>query len=152
MKKQTSPKIHFHYLSTGFHFSDRNRLKEFLLKQLKKKKRTVETINYIFCNDAYLHKINRKYLNHDTYTDIITFELSPKNEPLVADIFISIDQIKDNAYRFRSSFKEELHRVIFHGALHLAGFKDKTKEDSRLMRLAEDLWIEQYFVPREIKS
>ena len=145
-------KIRFHFLVAHFYFPDRTRLKEFLLNQLYREQKRVEAINYIFCNDAYLLEINRQYLQHDTYTDIITFELSLKGEPIVADIYISIERVRENAALFSSSTTEELHRVIFHGALHLIGHKDKTKEQAEQMRLQEVKWLKHYAVSRGTSS
>jgi rRNA maturation RNase YbeY len=96
--------------------------------------------------------LNKTHLNHDTYTDIITFELSPKNEALIADIYISVERVKENAQSFTTSFQKELHRVIFHGALHLCGYKDKSKKQSQLMRFKEEENLILYFVSRETKK
>ena len=140
--------IKFHFLVEPFYFPERNKLKEFILKQLKKEGKAVEAINYIFCDDTYLLQINQQYLKHDTYTDIITFELAPKGQPLVSDIYISVERVKENAVSFATRFPEELRRVIFHGALHLVGFRDKTKEQSQQMRIKENEWLERYTVSR----
>jgi probable rRNA maturation factor len=150
--KQREGMIHFHYLDQKFSFRNRNRLKAFLLDQLRKEGKAVETINYIFCNDAYLLEMNQTYLNHDTLTDIITFELSGKGEPVVADIFISIERIRENASAFNVPFQEELLRVIFHGALHLAGYKDKRKADTKRMREKEEAYLAAYNVSRDTVS
>ena len=100
-------------------------------------------LNYIFCSDEYLHKINLEYLNHDTYTDIITFDLQEgKDNSIESDIFISIDRITDNANHLNITFMEELTRVMAHGLLHLIGFKDKTESDKINMRLAENKALE----------
>jgi probable rRNA maturation factor len=115
MRKADIDKIKFHFLSGRFHFENRTELKAFLLRQLKKEGRSVEAINYIFCDDTYLLEMNRQYLKHDSYTDIITFELSPKGQPLVSDIYISTERVQENARLYKSSFKVELHRVIFQG-------------------------------------
>ncbi len=97
-------------------------------------------INYIFCSDEYLHKINLEHLQHDTYTDIITFNYC--EEKLVsADIFISIDRVKENAKTFQTSFQNELNRVIIHGVLHLVGYDDKSTSDKELMRTKEDFYL-----------
>lgn len=144
--------IHFHYLVPSFHFPDRSRLKSFLANQLQKEGIDIDTINYIFCDDTYLLQINQQYLKHDTLTDIITFELSPKSQPLLSDIYISVERVKENAAIFKTSFRKELHRVIFHGALHLAGYKDKKKEDQVKMREKENEWLTKYFVPRKTVS
>ena len=108
----------------------------------------MQSINYIFCSDDYLLELNKQYLNHNTLTDIITFELNAPGEPILSDIFISIDRVKENAKTLEIPFKQELHRVIFHGALHLCGYKDKKKEEQKLMRRKEDEYLNHYFVPR----
>ncbi|MBP1673079.1 MAG: rRNA maturation RNase YbeY [Bacteroidetes bacterium] len=113
---------------------------QFFIRQLGKK---VGEVNYIFCTDEYLHELNVKYLNHDTLTDIITFDYS-ENNLLHGDIFISIDRVKENSEKFKINFQEELKRVIAHGVLHLAGFKDKKKEDKAIMRIQEDRALELF--------
>ena len=105
-------------------------------------------INYIFCDDEYLLQLNQQHLKHNTYTDIITFPLSSKGEPLIAEIYISIDRVKENAEKFKVPFLHELYRVIFHGALHLCGYKDKGKAEVGLMRKKEDQYLKRYLVPR----
>ncbi len=94
-------------------------------------------INYNFCDDEYLHKINLEYLKHDTLTDIITFD-NTVGETIYSDIFISVERVKDNAKDFNVTFEEELKRVIIHGVLHLCGFKDKSEDEAKLMRSKED--------------
>lgn len=140
--------IRFNYLVDPFYFPARIALKAFLTNQIGKEGRAIDTINYIFCSDSYLININRSFLDHDTYTDIITFELSGKNEPLIADIYISVERVAENATSYKTTFQQELHRVIFHGALHLCGFKDKSKAQSTMMRVKENEWLSLYFVPR----
>ncbi|MEC4003554.1 rRNA maturation RNase YbeY [Flavobacterium sp. SUN052] len=102
-------------------------------------------INYIFCDDDYILEINKQYLDHDYYTDIISFDYSVGNE-LHGDIFVSIDRVKENAHDFSVSFDEELKRVIVHGILHYAGYKDKSEEDETLMRQKEDEKILMFHV------
>jgi rRNA maturation RNase YbeY len=102
-------------------------------------------INYIFCDDDYLLEINQQYLNHDTLTDIISFDYSIGNE-LHGDIFISIERVRENAIDFKVSFEEELKRVLVHGVLHYCGYKDKTDEDEMTMRLKEDEKIKMFHV------
>lgn len=97
-----------------------------------------ENINYIFCSDNHLLAMNQQYLNHDTLTDIITFDHSEQTKNLEADIFISIDRVKENARALKKDFVNELHRVIIHGLLHLFGFKDKTEVEKQEMREKED--------------
>lgn len=140
--------IQFHYLSGNFHFRDRRRVKSFLVSLIKTEGFGIDHINYIFCSNRYLLDINREYLSHNTYTDIITFELSGKGQPLLADIYISVDRVHENARIFTTSFKNELHRVIFHGALHLCGYTDKSRRAEQQMRLKESFYLSRYFVPR----
>ena len=102
-------------------------------------------INYIFCDDEYLHKINMEYLNHDTLTDIISFDYTVGNE-LNGDIFISVERVQDNANDFNVSFDEELKRVIVHGVLQYFGYKDKDEENEQLMRAKEDEKIAMFHV------
>ena len=102
-------------------------------------------INYIFCDDDYLLEINQQYLDHDTLTDIISFDYSVGNE-LHGDIFISIDRVRENALEFNVSFEDELNRVMVHGVLHYCGFKDKTEEDEKAMRIKEDEKIKMFHV------
>jgi len=97
-------------------------------------------INYIFCSDDYLHKINVDFLNHDTLTDVISFDYSVGKE-LHGDIYISIDRVKDNAKDFNVQFKDELARVMAHGVLHYCGYKDKSEEDVKIMRSKEDYYL-----------
>lgn len=106
---------------------------------------TSEDINYIFCDDAYLHKINVIYLEHDTYTDIITFDYS-ENGVLQSDIYISVERVVENASIYEVSFEQELLRVMAHGILHLCGYKDKTEEDSKKMRSKEEEKMKMFHV------
>jgi rRNA maturation RNase YbeY len=101
----------------------------------------LKELTYIFCSDSYLLQINQQYLNHDTYTDIITFDNSDIAKTIVGDIFISIDRIRENALKFSHTEADELHRVIIHGALHLLGYKDKTPADKKKMTLKEDFYL-----------
>jgi probable rRNA maturation factor len=98
-------------------------------------------LTYVFCSDQYLLQINQQYLNHDTYTDIITFDNSDENSTIAGDIFISIERIKENAAKFTVTEAQELHRVIIHGALHLLGYKDKSVADKKKMTLKEDYYL-----------
>ena len=97
-------------------------------------------INYIFCSDDYLHKINMDFLEHDTLTDIISFDYSVGKE-LHGDIYISVDRVRENASDFEVSFNDEMSRVMIHGVLHYCGYKDKTEEDKRAMRSKEDYYL-----------
>ena len=125
----------------------RNRLKSFLASTAISAKRPLGSLNIIFCSDEHLLGINRDYLQHDYYTDIITFDLSPSSKsPLEAELYISIDRVKENASILGQPLYRELHRVIFHGLLHLLGYKDKQKKDQALMRELEDRLLAEYFL------
>lgn len=146
------PNIQFHYVTSPFHFRDRARLKKFLNRLFRSEGEKAGEVNYIFCSDTYLLDLNRKYLSHNTYTDIITFEYSGTNEPIHSDIYISIDRIKENSKQYKSTFTHELHRVIFHGALHLCGYEDKTAVQKKKIREKENHYLEKYFVSRGTKK
>lgn len=101
----------------------------------------ISELNFVFCSDEYLLDINKQYLNHDTYTDIVTFDSSEEEDVIAGDIFISIDRIRDNAQKFAVTERDELHRVIIHGVLHLCGYYDKKKEDKELMTSKENEYL-----------
>lgn len=126
---------------------DKRKLSAFLdtLVQKHRKKVKHTQLTYIFCDDAYLLQINQQFLNHNTFTDIITFDLSDGDDNLQGEIYISTERVAENAAKFGKTYADELHRVIFHGALHLCGFKDKTTTDREEMRKKEDLCLKQYF-------
>jgi len=102
------------------------------------------SVNYIFCSDDYLLKINRDFLKHDFYTDIITFPLNETQKRIDAEIYISINRVRENATQQKVEFENELLRVIFHGILHLAGYKDKTSKEQKIMREMENCWISDF--------
>lgn len=137
--------IHFFYQTNGFSFPNRNQVKDFLRDLLKREQTRATEIRVIFCTDDQLLEINRQFLQHDYYTDIITFNLSAKNEPVNAELYLSIDRIKDNAQAANTTFKRELHRVIFHGVLHLCGYNDKSSQQIKKMREREDHYLRLYF-------
>lgn len=143
-------KIHFHFISSTFYFPERTRLKKFILQLFRKEGYAVETVNYIFCTDAFLIELNTLYLGHNSYTDILTFLISDKSIPVMADIYVSVERVKENAQIFNTGFLMELHRVIFHGALHICGYMDKTASQTKKMRFKEDEYLRRYF-SREIK-
>ena len=105
----------------------------------------MDSINYIFCTDRALLKANRQYLNHNYYTDIITFNLSDDSEPIKAEVYISMQRVSENAKKLKSSIKSELHRVIFHGALHLCGYNDSNEKEKGIMRKREDYYLNRYY-------
>jgi probable rRNA maturation factor len=148
MKQAAPSPIQFHYPYNTFSFTKREALKRFLVGLFKREKVRLQGLTYVFCSDEYLLGINQSFLQHDTYTDIVTFPLSGKGEPVLGEIYISVERVRENAQTFGTGFNRELHRVIFHGALHLCGYKDKSKAEASLMRLKEDEYLSRYFVPR----
>ena len=124
---------------------DKKKLKIFIEDLFAKEKRELDNVAYIFCSDKYLLEINNRFLKHDFYTDVITFDLSSARKATEGEVYLSIDRIKDNAKKIGVPFKEELHRVLFHGALHLCGYNDKTKAQQKEMRLKENRYLLKYF-------
>lgn len=118
---------------------------DWLSRVIDSEDKSLGNLTYVFCTDEYLLNINQEYLNHDTFTDIITFDYCEGNE-ISGDIFISIDRVKENAAEYNVDFNEELHRVMSHGVLHLMGYKDKSDEDASLMRSKEEEKIKLFHV------
>ena len=106
----------------------------------KQELREIGDIIFVFCDDNYLHKINLEFLDHDTYTDIITFDYSVGNE-IISEIYVSVDRVAENAKKYSQTFENEIHRVIIHGVLHLCGYKDKLAEDKQIMRDKENHYL-----------
>lgn len=137
-------RVTFRYADRKLALFGKTTIQSFVETIFKREKKKLAHINYVFCSDAYLLNINRDFLAHDYYTDIITFGLSEPDQPVEAEIYISIDRVKDNANQLGISFKEEMLRVIFHGALHLCGYKDKKKSEVALMRQKENHYLTTY--------
>lgn len=133
--------INFHSESIDFKVQNPIKTKRWLKSVIETEGFELGEINYVFCDDEYLHKINVEYLDHDTLTDIITFDNSEDEEIIEGDIFVSIERITDNANDFKTNFEHEFRRVIVHGILHLCGYYDKTDEDEKQMRAKEDHYI-----------
>jgi rRNA maturation RNase YbeY len=121
-----------------FSLTDQDKIKDWLNRIILNHGYELENLTYIFCSDEYLHQINLDYLDHDTYTDIITFNNADQAGVIESDIFISIDRVKENAGALNLPFLDELHRVMIHGVLHLVGFDDKTPELKQKMQQEED--------------
>ncbi|MEZ5018254.1 MAG: rRNA maturation RNase YbeY [Flavipsychrobacter sp.] len=138
--------IHYYEQEVNAKLQQRRKLSAYL-NDLIREHLEVKQVNltYIFCNDDYLLTINKQFLNHDTYTDIVTFDLTEQEDELIGELYISTDRIAENAETHGTTYQEELHRVIFHGALHLCGFKDKTAKDQKEMRQMEDHSLKAYF-------
>ena len=139
--------ISFNY-ETDFKLEKKTQFSKWLFKVIQSENKKEGEINYIFCNDDYLLEINQQYLNHDTLTDIISFDYSVGNE-LHGDIYISIPRVRENALEFIVDFDEELKRVMVHGVLHYCGYKDKSKTDQSLMRSKEDEKIKMFHVEQK---
>lgn len=122
---------------TSFTLKNQNKLVKWIGDVVSSEGFQVGEINYIFCDDSYLNKINQEFLNHDTFTDVISFDYTLGKE-VGGDIFISIERVLENAEEFNEVFENELHRVMIHGILHFMGYKDKTKKEKTLMRTKED--------------
>lgn len=138
-----SPTIGFHFLQK-IDLRDRRGIKASLIGLFRAERRRLGKLEYVFCSDERLLEINRQFLQHDYYTDIITFPLSEPRQPIEAEIYISVDRVRENARQFESSVKKELLRVIFHGALHLCGHSDKTLAQQKKMRRLEEKYIALY--------
>jgi len=137
--------INFNIELGGFRLTERNRKKELLKRIIREHGFRPGELNYIFMSDEDLLKINIEYLNHSTYTDIITFDNSETDDTIEGDIFISVDRVRENAEKFGTGFESELVRVMAHGVLHLAGYKDKKPEEAQAMRAAEEKALKAYF-------
>jgi rRNA maturation RNase YbeY len=130
----------YYHSECDFQIQNEVSISKWLKDSIANENKELGEINYIFCEDNYLLKKNQEYLNHNTLTDIITFDYSEGNK-LSADIFISVERVKENAVIFAVSFEQELKRVIIHGILHLMGYKDKSEEESKIMRSKEDFYL-----------
>ena len=115
--------------------------RSWLIEVANRENRTIGSLNYIFCSDSYLLKINREYLGHDTLTDIITFDNSESDEIVEGDVYISVQRVRENAAEFKVAFAKELARVMVHGLLHLLGYKDKSAHQKRMMRKKESSYL-----------
>lgn len=137
------PKLPIYFFSEDTNFKPKQltKLRAWINQSIESEKHQLVELNFIFCSDDYLLKINQQYLNHDTYTDIITFDNGDTSGEIYGDIFISIDRVKENAKSFKTTLSDELHRVIIHGTLHLLGYKDKSKADKDLMTKKEDFYL-----------
>lgn len=133
--------IHFFEEDIKFLLKDKRKLRNWFRATVLEEGGKPETLNFIFCSDKYLLNINTSYLNHNTFTDIITFDLSEDNQSVSGDIFISIERVKENAKTFKITFQKELHRVLIHGILHLLGYEDKTPAQENEMRSKEDYYL-----------
>lgn len=132
--------ISYYFQDTDFKFRDRRKTNEWLKLAAESEIRRIGNISIIFCSDNYVLDINQKYLQHDYFTDIITFDYC-EGDRLSGDLFISVDSVRENSVEFGTEFKDELNRVIIHGLLHLVGYEDHTEKDIKLMRSKENYYL-----------
>lgn len=132
---------------TKFQLNNKRNLKKMLNSLALEEKKLMGNLNYIFVDDAQILKINQQYLAHDYFTDIISFDYSEGNI-VSGDIYISVDTVLTNADTFKQPFGKEIHRVIFHGLLHLCGYKDKKAADKKIMTAKEDYYLNKYFLQK----
>jgi rRNA maturation RNase YbeY len=146
------PPVAFHFLYQPVPLKNRKRLKEFILKLFQTEGKKLEHLSYVFCSDEYLYRLNVSFLKHDTYTDVITFDLSSNKQFTTGESYISIERVRENAALSKTTFTNELHRVMFHSALHLCGYNDKSVKEKQQIRTKEDEYLNKYFVPRDTVS
>lgn len=139
----SSAKISFFFDNASVTLKNRTRLKSFIEGVFRKEKKKLLSLNYVFCSDKRLLEINRQYLNHDYYTDIITFDLT-ESDAIEGEIYISVDRVRENAKNLSQTIQNELTRVVIHGALHLCGYEDDTNAQKLLMRKREDRYLKQF--------
>lgn len=133
--------INFYSEKIVFVLKNKSRIRKLLKIIAEEEAKNISDVNYIFCSDAYLYKLNKKWLGHNTYTDVISFPLSDNPEIIAGEIYISINRIRDNAKKFNSSFDDELLRVIVHGMLHLCAYEDITKQQKSRMTALENKYL-----------
>ena len=139
-------KVSFNYADRTLPLKQKRQIKNFISDIFWMENKILEKLTYIFCSDNYLLNLNKKFLFHNTYTDIITFDLSDSKKIIKGEIYISVDRVKENTIRYNTTFTDEFLRVIFHGALHLCGFQDKKDSEKRLMRKKEDFYLKTFHV------
>jgi rRNA maturation RNase YbeY len=134
------PEIYFHYEISGFALEQEDQIATWLAHVAVREKKELAVLNYVFCSDDHLLGINQEYLQHDFYTDILSFPL--RSDPIEGDIFISVDRVRENAHAYEVSFENELNRVMVHGLLHFLGYNDQTEDEKNLMREKENEYLQ----------
>jgi probable rRNA maturation factor len=152
MTRPADPAVFFYFDDVTLSLRNRKRLKHFVAKIFKSKKKILGRLTYIFSTDRRILQINRQYLNHDFYTDVIAFDLSDTPRSVHGEVYISIDRVKQNANTFNVTISEELYRVIVHAALHLCGYRDKTASERATMKIEEDRYLAQYLKLFHVKQ
>ncbi len=136
--------ISFNNHSTSVSLKDKLLLKTILSSIFAEEGYDFKSVSYIFCTDEYLLKLNQQYLKHDTFTDILTFTLSGVSLPIVSEIYISLERVKENAQHLKVKYEDELHRVMIHGILHLCGYEDSTPKENSKIRAKEDYYLAKF--------
>lgn len=139
-----SRKIAFFTEDIQFTLKNKQKIRLWLTSAIENEGFSLQSISFIFCSDEYLLKINQQYLNHDTYTDIITFDNSETPKKIYSDIFISVERVTENATHYQTTFQQELLRILIHGVLHLMGYQDKTPNNKRKMTQKEDFYLQSF--------
>jgi probable rRNA maturation factor len=145
MTAKSNESIEFYFEHKALTLTDRYRLKEFIITIFKKEKVRVASLLFVFCDDLRVLEMNQEFLGHNYYTDILTFNLAAATRIVQGEIYISLDRVKDNARALNQYCYVELHRVIFHGVLHLCGYRDKSPQEKREMRAKENSYLSAYF-------
>ncbi len=133
--------IYYNNIDSKYIIKEKRKVSNWIKSCINEEGKIIDNISFNLCSDEYILQLNNEALQHDYYTDIITFELNEKDEPIEGDIYISIDRVKDNAITLHIPFINELHRVLIHGVLHLCGYKDKSKKEELLMREKENYYL-----------
>ncbi|MEO6454378.1 MAG: rRNA maturation RNase YbeY [Ginsengibacter sp.] len=140
--------VYFHYIQKKGKINNIREMKRIIKQLVVDQNKSLTRVDYIFCPDEYLLDINKKFLGQNSYTDTISFSLNKRGAPIIGEVYISMNRVRENAKEFKVSIKKETARVIFHSALHLCGFKDKTIRQNQIMRQLEDKYLQKY-VSRE---
>lgn len=133
--------LHFFTEDISYRIRDIRKLQAWIINTIEREKGSLENINFILSSDTFIHKINLEYLNHDTYTDIITFEYNEPGQSILSDIYISLDRCRENAVTYKAKLTDEIHRILIHGVLHLLGYKDKAPAEKKQMTSKEDYYL-----------
>lgn len=136
------------YFETEFDLQEKDRYARWVSKIGRSERREIGDFSFVFCDDTYLLEMNRRFLEHDAFTDVITFDYS-NDEVVSGEVFISIDRLKENSYKYNTAFFDELRRVMAHGVLHLLGYDDKSDEDSKRMRAKEEEKMKLFHVEHQ---
>lgn len=136
--------VFFHYTEKRIRIRNTKKIKRFIPEIFKGQELILSRVDYIFCSDKYLLQINKKFLLHDYYTDIITFSLNKAGEPIIGEVYISLELVKENAKEYNVLIMDEILRIIFHGALHLSGFRDKKRVEKKKMTEREDFFLRRF--------